>query len=247
MTPASIRNKNPGALYPGPSARKFGGTKVENLTSKDGKHKIAQFPTSIHGAAALFDNFMNAKGATGYYYRNKPLSKAIDTWCGSIRAQSYLRLIEQQAGYKPSEVLSEDFLRDPDKAIALARAMARHEAGRDYPLEGSEWLEAHAMAFGDAVAPEPSANNDVPTRRPEDRLGDLKRKVAGWFGVASAGTGTAVTAVGPPDLTHISAWKTATDTAASLGTWAWSNWKLTAAAAGVYVLIGHVLPWWAKR
>lgn len=247
MTPASIRNKNPGALYPGPSARKFGGTKVENLTSKDGKHKIAQFPTSTHGAAALFDNFMNARGATGYYYRNKPLSKAIDTWCGSIRSQSYLRLIEQQAGYKPSEVLTEDFLRDPDKAIALAKAMARHEAGRDYPLEGSEWLEAHTMAFGDAVAPEPSPNNDVPTRRPEDRMADLKRRIAGWFGVGTAGTGTAVTAIGPPDLSLLSAWKATADTAVGLSSWAWGNWKITLAALGVWGLLGFVLPWWVKR
>lgn len=247
MIPASIRNNNPGAIYPGPSSRRFGGGEVEKLTSKDGKHLIAKFPTAVHGAAALFHNLMNAKGATGYYYRGRPLSKAIETWCGAIRAQSYLRLIEQQAGFKPSEVLSEDFLRDPEKAVALAKAMARHEAGKDYPLEPTEWLEAHAMAFGDAIAPEPSANNDVPTMRPEGRLAAVKAKLAGWsasIGVPGA-VGTAV--VGPPDLSQLTAWQTATKTAADLSGWAWLNWKLTLAAVGAYALFGHVLPWWSKR
>lgn len=247
MIPASIRNNNPGAIYPGPSSRRFGGQSVEKLTSKDGKHLIATFPTAIHGAAALFHNLMNAKGATGYYYRNRPLSKAIETWCGAIRAQSYLRLIEQQAGFKPTEVLSEDFLRDPEKAVALAKAMARHEAGKDYPLEPNEWLEAHAMSFGDAVAPEPSPNNDVPTQRPEARLAALKAKVVKWFGASTAATGGAVTAVAPPDLSLFSAWKAATETATSLGAWAYGNWKLTLAALAAYGLIGHVLPWWSRK
>lgn len=77
------------------------------------------------------------------------------------------------------------------------------------------------------------------------KIGESLAKI-GAPGAIVGGTGT-VGVMQPPDLTAISAWKTATDTAASLGTWAWSNWKLTAAAAGVYVLIGHVLPWWAKR
>ncbi len=55
MIPASIRNRNAGAQYPGPSARKFGSTGFETLRSKDGVHKIATFPTHLHGAAALFD------------------------------------------------------------------------------------------------------------------------------------------------------------------------------------------------
>lgn len=247
MIPASIRNNNPGAIYPGPSARRFGGAEVEKLTSKDGKHLIAKFPTAIHGAAALFHNLMNAKGATGYYYRGRPLSQAIETWCGAIRAQSYLRLIEQQAGFKSGEVLSEEFLRDPDKAVSLAKAMARHEAGKDYPLQPNEWLEAHAMAFGDAIAPEPSANNDVPTMRPEGRLAAVKTTILKWAGVSTAGTTGTVGLVGPPDLSQFTAWQKATTTAADLSKWALVNWKLALAGLGAYFLLGHVLPWWSKR
>ena len=36
MIPASIRNNNPGAMYPGKSAKKFGSSTFETLKSKDG-------------------------------------------------------------------------------------------------------------------------------------------------------------------------------------------------------------------
>lgn len=242
MIPASIRNNNPGAIYPGPAAKKFGGKVGEVLKSRDGSHPIVIFPTPVHGAAALFHNLMHAKGVTGHYYRGRTLSKAIETWCGSIRAQSYLRLIEQQSGIKATDVLSEEFLRDPERAVQLAKAMARHEAGKDYPLEANEWLAAHAMAFGDGVAPEPSPNNDVPTVRPEARAAILKWRAGKWLGGISAGAGTAGVAA-PPDLSQIGAWQAATTTVAEMGTWAMTNWHLTALAAGAYLVICHLIPW----
>ncbi len=55
MIPATIRNNNPGGMYPGKSSKKFGSTSYETLRSKDGVHKIATFPTKLHGAAAMFD------------------------------------------------------------------------------------------------------------------------------------------------------------------------------------------------
>lgn len=54
MIPASIRNNNPGAMYPGPSAKKFGSKRFETLKSHDGTHKIACFDDPVHGAAAQF-------------------------------------------------------------------------------------------------------------------------------------------------------------------------------------------------
>jgi hypothetical protein len=248
MTPASIRNHNPGAMYPGPSARKFGSAAGESLVSKDGKHQIARFPTAVHGAAALFDNLMNARTVRGYYYRNKPLAKAIETWCGSIRAQSYLRLIEQQTGYKPDLVLSEAFLRDPEQAIALAKAMARHEAGRDYPLSGNEWIEAHAMAFsGGHVAPEPSPNNDVPTMRPEARAAAVAANVKSVAVATGAGGVATTTVAAPPDLGLLAAWKAWAVQAQELVMWAGANLKWVLVAGAVYVLTTHVLPWVAEH
>lgn len=213
MIPASIRNNNPGAMYPGPSSRRFGGSIGEMLKSKDGKHPIVKFPTAVHGAAALFDNLHNARGVKGYYYRNRRLSDAIETWCGSIRAHSYLALIKQQSGFEPSEVLSTEFLRDPERCVELAKAMARHEAGKAYPLEPQEWIEAHAMAFGGGhVAPEPSPNNDVPTIRPEARVAEALAAVKNvGVGVSVAGGSAALIPAVPAAYTeavnNLGAWK----------------------------------------
>lgn len=65
---------------------------------------------------------------------------------------------------------------------------------------------------------------------------------------ATVAVGTAANvAPSPPDLTQFDVWKKAAAHAQELVTWGVSNWKWSLAAAGVYVLIGHVLPWWAKR
>lgn len=193
--PASIRNCNPGAIYPGPSARRFGATSEQALVSQDGRHRIASFPDAISGAAALFDNLAHARPdrRSPYYYRDKRLADAIATWCGAIHATSYLRSLEVRAGLEPDTVLSLDFLRDPDRVVPLAKAMAWHEAGRPYPLADGGWQAAHDMAL--AHMPQPTAvppvpptpeptipvheadeprawtpDNDMPSPRPETRV-----------------------------------------------------------------------------
>ena len=50
--PASLRYNNPGAQYPGPSARRFGSVGTETI---GGGHKIAVFDDPVNGAAAQFD------------------------------------------------------------------------------------------------------------------------------------------------------------------------------------------------
>lgn len=50
----------------------------------------------------------------------------------------------------PNDVLTSDALADPAKAIPLARAMARFEAGRDYPMSDEQWQRAHQMYSGGA-------------------------------------------------------------------------------------------------
>lgn len=251
MTPASIRNNNPGAIYPGPSARKFGGASKEVLRSADGKHLIATFPTAVHGAAALFDNLMNARSSrTSYYYRGKTLSEAIATWCGGIRAPSYLRLIEQHAGLAPDVVLSEAFLHNPDKAIPLAQAMARHEAGQDYPLDDAGWRRAHSMAFaGGDVAPAPSPANDVPTVRPEARAENAAAEVSKPAAVGTAtAAGTLTWLSGNiPSVDTLASWQASASKLGEVTGWALTNWKTVIGAGVAYVLTCHVLPWWAKE
>lgn len=249
MTPASIRNNNPGALKCGPSARKFGGQNGETLVSKDGRHGIARFPTAIHGAAALFDNLLNARRALDYYYRGKTLAKAIETWCGAIRAQSYLRLIEQQTGLKGDVVLSEAFLRDHEQAIALARAMARHEAGVDFPLDGNGWLQAHAMAFsGGHIAPEPLPNNDVPTLRLEAReaqaVAIVSKPAAASSGVVAGGLTWLSGNV--PSVDVLASWQASAAKLGEIVSWGVGNWRTVLMTGVAYGFACHVLPWLAK-
>lgn len=259
MIPATIRNNNPGAIYPGPSASRFGGMSSEVLVSEDGRHPIVRFPTPVHGAAAMIHNLYNAKESKKkYYYRNQTLQVAISNWCGKIRAQSYLSLIRQLTGLVPGFVLSEAFLRDPDQLIPLLKAMARHEAGENYPLEDMQWLEAHVMAFGTGKAPAPTPNNDVPTMRPEARAAAKAAETAATVAkvggaVVGGGSAVAVTTqtqapnptvpVPPaPDLSSLTEWKFAVETGKGLALFAVNHLHWIVAAGILYWLVCYVWP-----
>mgnify|MGYP005614703781 CR=1 FL=1 len=187
ITPASIRNNNPGAMYPGKSAKKFGSRSFEVLKSKDGVHKIATFPTPVHGAAAQFDLLHNS-------YCGMPLEKAITKWCGAYYVSTYLKVLETSGGIKRTDVLTKEHMKDPKIAIPLARAMALQEAGRDFPMDDDDWEAAHSMAFSAGVAPAFSPDNDVPTPKQETRVADTVNAVKTVAAVATAGAGTATVA-----------------------------------------------------
>lgn len=188
MIPASIRNRNPGAQYPGASSKKFGSTSYETLRSKDGVHKIATFPTHEHGAAAQFDLLVRS-------YTGMTIKAAVTKWCGGFYASTYVGVLEARAGITADTVLTKDLLAEPEFAIPLARAMAWQEAGRDYPMEDEDWLEAHQMAFGaEATAPEWAPGNDVPTPKAGTRQKETVKAIAKHPAtVAVAGSGAAAT------------------------------------------------------
>lgn len=190
MTPASIRNNNPGAMYPGPSAKKFGSTSFETLRSHDGVHKIASFPTGIHGAAAQFD-LLHAK------YCGLTVQDAITKWCGAYYVSTYLKVLKDRAGVEANSELTQEMMRDPAVAIPLAKAMAWQEAGQEFPLSEQDWVEAHNMAFSGHVAPAWNPRNDVPSPRPETRwattVEKAKQTTYGLVGTGTVGT-AAVTA-----------------------------------------------------
>lgn len=239
MTPASIRNANPGAQYPGPSAKRFGGTSYETLRSKDGIHKIATFPTATHGAAALFD-LLDRR------YAGMTIEKAITKWCGGYYSTTYLKVLEERAGIKRTDLLSRERIRDCAWAVPFAKAMAWQEAGRDFPLEDAEWEAAHAMAFGDAKAPAWDPDNDVPTPKPETRAAETAATVAkGVLGV-SAGGGT-VAIASPPDLSALTGWQGAIETGKGLVVWAQGSWPWIVAAGALYALIAYGGPWVKER
>jgi hypothetical protein len=207
IIPASIRNKNPGAAYPGPSSRKFGSSSFETLRSKDGVHKIATFPSHIQGAAAMFHLLDTGRNPLGVLrYRNQTVQAAITTWCGKFYIGTYIKVLEDKAGVKRTDMITSELLRDPAKAIPLAQAMAWQEAGRDYPLTEAEWSQAHACAFLEPVAPAFSPANDVPSPKAEMRTAQTIQTVVQGLGLASVvGGGTTVALTPAPTLPPVPA------------------------------------------
>lgn len=203
VTPASVRNRNPGAMEPGPSSRKFGSRSHEVLKwrkkpgDKIRTNKIATFPSSEHGAAAQFD-LLDRK------YTNISLQKAVSTWCGGYWPQEYAATVEKACGIPATGLLTKEMLRDPAKAIPLAKGMALVETGFEYPMDDASWAAAHGMAFSGAVAPAPTPNNDVPFPKPEAELREKLKtaaKVAGGISVP------AVPAAATENLTAIDGWQ----------------------------------------
>lgn len=144
--PASVRHNNPGAMYPGPSARRFGSTGHSII---GGGHQIATFPDAESGAAAQFD-LLNTR------YAGMPLAAAIAKWSGNNSTPEYVRSVAQTTGIRPDEMLSFELLRSP-RGIALAQAMARHEGGRDYPLTPEQWQNAHNRVFNSQGTTQPNS------------------------------------------------------------------------------------------
>lgn len=153
--PASIRYNNPGAQYPGPSARKFGSTRTEII---GGGHKIAVFDDPVNGAAAQFDLLDRA-------YAGLTLQDAIRKWSGGNSSAAYAARLSKATGIPMNGVLTPAMLRDQAVAIPLARTSADWETGGRYPMTDQQWQAAHALAFGGAA---PQASSSAPPMTPAD-------------------------------------------------------------------------------
>jgi hypothetical protein len=144
MEPASIRFKNPGAMWGGSAlAKKWGATKTVGLNDGLGQgNNIAVFPTMVKGAAAQFDLWRTSKN-----YHNRKLQDAIHTWSGGNYVSSYVNfLIKRVPGLTPDTVIDDDFLRS-GQGLAMMKAQAWHEAGKQYPMTDAEWREAQSLVF----------------------------------------------------------------------------------------------------
>lgn len=142
---ASVRYNNPGAQWPGPSSRKFGAVGGKALNDGLGQgNKIAIFDDAIDGAAALFDLLDRV-------YTGLTVQAAIAKWSGGNWVSSYLKVLRDKGNISPDEMITKDKLRNSDWAIRFGKAMAWHEAGKEYPLTDQDWLEAHQQAFSYAV------------------------------------------------------------------------------------------------
>lgn len=137
--PASVRHNNAGAMwYVGGWQKKFGAEFGQKLNDGLGQgNQIASFPTPVHGAAALLYQLNRPS------YVSKSVRGAIGTWSGGNNVGSYLSVL-RSAGFTPDQSVSE-IMASPESAVAFAKAMARHEAGTEYPMSEEEWQQAYDM------------------------------------------------------------------------------------------------------
>ncbi|MFH1343614.1 MAG: hypothetical protein ABIL01_20775 [Pseudomonadota bacterium] len=172
MEPASIRYKNPGAMWGNKLAAKWGAAKkAVSLNDGTGQgNNIAVFPTYVQGICAQLDLWRTSKN-----YRNKRFSDAIRIWSGGNHVESYIAFVLKRVpGMTRNTIMDDVFWRGP-MGIEFLKAQAWHEASKRYPAPDADWIEAQRRVFA----------GKLPTAGPK-----TKATVA-----AGAGTGAAAGAV----------------------------------------------------
>jgi len=160
MEPASIRYKNPGAMWGSNLAKKWGATDAVKLNDGLGQgNNIAVFPTYVQGICAQLDLWR-----TSANYKNKRFADAIKIWSGGNYVESYINFVLPRVpGMTRDTVMDDAFWRGP-MAIPFLKAQAWHEAGKQYPAPDSDWVEAHRRVMGGAVvAPKPAPPANQPS------------------------------------------------------------------------------------
>ncbi len=124
---AAVRYNNPGAQYPSARARKYG---MIGAGVIGGGHKIAQFPTEAHGAAANMDNFASS-------YKGMRLGDAVAKWRGGNGS------LGVPAGFDPNAIVDDTFLGDRDRMTRFFGGMSQHEGrGAAGPVKPDVWGQA---------------------------------------------------------------------------------------------------------
>lgn len=149
--PASIRYKNPGAMWGSALAIKWGAS-PRAVTLNDGKgqgNNIAVFPTYVQGICAQLDLWRTSKN-----YRNKEFEDAIAIWSGGNYVESYIKFVlDRVPGMTRKTVMNDDFWLSP-MGIGFLKAQAWHEAGQRYPAADADWIEAQRRVMG-GIEPQP--------------------------------------------------------------------------------------------
>jgi len=164
--PATIRYNNPGGMWPQESSRKFGSNSYGVI---GGGNLIAKFDTPEAGAAAQFDLLASPK------YSGMPIGRAIDKWSGhtggAANVSAYANSVARSIGLSPDDILTPQIVQSPS-GIAFAKAMARQEAGVDYPMSDQQWQAAQQMAFG-----QPAQAQQQQVQAQGQTIGDYLRQV----------------------------------------------------------------------
>lgn len=146
--PASIRYKNPGAMWGSALAIKWGAApKAVGLNDGKGQgNNIAVFPTYVQGICAQLDLWRSSKN-----YKNKRFADAIAIWSGHNNVESYIKFVLARVpGMTRNTVMDDAFWQSPS-GIAFLKAQAWHEAGKRYPAPDADWIEAQRRVFGKAA------------------------------------------------------------------------------------------------
>ena len=142
--PASIRYKNPGAMWANKRASKWGGS-AKGVPLADGtgqNNNIAVFPTFMQGICAQLDLWRESPN-----YKNKRFKDAIRIWSGGNHVESYIKfVIARVPGITRDTVLNDQFWLGP-MGIPFLKAQAWHEAGQKYPAAEADWINAREAVF----------------------------------------------------------------------------------------------------
>ncbi len=187
--PASIRYKNPGAMWGNALAIKWGAQK-KAVTLNDGKgqgNNIAVFPTYVQGICAQLDLWRTSKN-----YKNKRFIDAISIWSGHNEVPSYITFCKKRVPGLTENTIMNDAFWKSSNGITFLKAQAWHEAGKRYPAPDDDWIEAQQIVFGTTEAEDaaPEAMDELVSDPPSlfDKIVPVARSIAGTaFGSATAG------------------------------------------------------------
>lgn len=143
MEPASIRYKNPGAMWGNSLAKKWGSTQTVTLHDGLGQgNNIAVFPTYVQGIAAQLDLWRSSAN-----YKNKKFSAAIAIWSGHNNVESYIHFVLSKVPGMTRDTVMDDAFWKSNMGIGFLKAQAGHEAGKTYPAPDEDWIEAQRLVF----------------------------------------------------------------------------------------------------
>lgn len=157
MEPASIRYKNPGAMWGSALAIKWGAEK-QAVTLNDGKgqgNNIAVFPTYVQGICAQLDLWRSSSK-----YKNKRFADAIAIWSGGNSVESYISFVTSRVPGMTRDTIMNDVFWESASGTAFLKAQAWHEAGKQYPASDDDWIAAQRLVFS-KPAPKPIANSKI--------------------------------------------------------------------------------------
>jgi hypothetical protein len=161
--PASIRYRNPGAMWGSALAIKWGAA-PKAVTLNDGKgqgNNIAVFPTYVQGICAQLDLWRTSKN-----YRNKRFADAIAIWSGHNNVESYISFVLARVPGMTRDTVMDDAFWRSVRGIQFLKAQAWHEAGKQYPAPDADWIEAQRRVFGIVTVPPLTMPPPTPIKPP---------------------------------------------------------------------------------